>query len=97
MGEQARLIDDNDQHALLAAFHEHRADIMVAGDRYIYSTLKSRLPFLDIDHVRHLGYAGYTGMIEFARQLVAALESPVWERARRPPPWRMNTREALAA
>jgi nitrogenase molybdenum-cofactor synthesis protein NifE len=97
MGEQARLINDNDQHALLTAFHEHRADIMVAGDRYIYSTLKSRLPFLDIDHVRHLGYAGYTGMIEFARQLVAALESPIWERARRPPPWQMNTREALAA
>lgn len=54
MGENARLIGDNDQHALLAAFHEYRADIMVAGDRYIYSTLKSRLPFLDIDHVRHL-------------------------------------------
>ncbi|MDR0701841.1 MAG: nitrogenase iron-molybdenum cofactor biosynthesis protein NifE [Azoarcus sp.] len=97
MGRDARLLDDNDQHALLAAFREYRADIMVAGDRYIYSTLKSRLPFLDIDHVRHLGYAGYTGMIEFARQLTAAIESPVWERVRRAPPWREDGRVALAA
>ncbi|MDR2032225.1 MAG: nitrogenase iron-molybdenum cofactor biosynthesis protein NifE [Azoarcus sp.] len=97
MGEDARLISDNDQYVLLTAFREYRADIMVAGDRYIYSTLKSRLPFLDIDHVRHLGYASYTGMVEFARQLVAAIESPVWERVRRAPPWREAARETLAA
>jgi len=97
MGEQTRTIADNDQTALLAAFRDYRADIMVAGDRYIYSTLKSRLPFLDIDHVRDIGYAGYVGSVELARQLVAALESPVWERVRRPPPWRERPQVALAA
>jgi nitrogenase molybdenum-cofactor synthesis protein NifE len=87
MGPDALMIADNDQSALLAAFRECRADIMVAGDRYIFSTLKSRLPFLDIDHVRTTGYAGYRGMLELARNLVRALHNPVWRQVAEPPPW----------
>ncbi len=87
MGADARMIDDNDQVALLDTFEECKADILIAGDRYIYPTLKSRIPFLDIDHVRSVGYAGYTGMIELARQLVRSVESPVWANVRRTAPW----------
>jgi len=79
MGPDAKMISDNDQTKLIAAFHEHHADIMVAGDRYIYPSLKSRIPFLDIDHVRCVGYAGYEGMIELARNLDRAIHSPVWK------------------
>ncbi len=87
MGPEARMISDNDQTALIATFHECRADILIAGDRYIYPTLKSRIPFLDIDHVRDIGYAGYLGMVELARQLAAAIDSPVWAQVRSVPPW----------
>ena len=87
MGPEARMISDNDQTALLQTFHECRADILLAGDRYIYPTLKSRIPFLDIDHVRNIGYAGYEGMIELGRNLAIAIESPVWQQVRRPSPW----------
>ncbi|CAH2598876.1 Nitrogenase iron-molybdenum cofactor biosynthesis protein NifE [Rhodovastum atsumiense] len=87
MGEDARMIDDNDQTALLRCFHEQRADILIAGDRYIYPTLKARLPFLDVDHVRSIGYAGYTGAVELARNLAVTLHSPVWQHARTPAPW----------
>ncbi len=58
MGADAKMIDDNDQVALLRTFEDTNADILIAGDRYIYPTLKSRIPFLDIDHVRSIGYAG---------------------------------------
>ena len=88
MGPDAVLISDNDQTALIAAFHHYEADILIAGDRYIYPTLKSRLPFLDIDHVRRIGYAGYDGMIEFARNLDRAVHSPVWAQVRGRPGWR---------
>jgi nitrogenase molybdenum-iron cofactor biosynthesis protein NifE len=81
MGPQARMIEDNDQRGLIAAFHECRADVLVAGDRYIFPAMKSRLPFLDIDHVRRIGYAGYTGIVELARNLDAVANSPVWARA----------------
>ena len=87
MGPEALMISDNDQTALIRAYHDLGADIMVAGDRYIYPTLKSRLPFLDIDHVRSIGYAGYEGMIELARNLDRAVHSPVWEQLRKPAPW----------
>jgi len=87
MGPEARMISDNDQTRLLQLFHETQADIMVAGDRYIYPTLKSRVPFLDIDHVRSIGYAGYDGMIELGKRLCGALNSPVWAKVSRPAPW----------
>ena len=88
MGPDARMISDNDQTALLNTFHECQADILIAGDRYIYPTLKSRLPFLDIDHVRDIGYAGYVGMIELAQRLTCSMTSPVWQQVHTPAPWR---------
>jgi nitrogenase molybdenum-cofactor synthesis protein NifE len=78
MGPNARMISDNDQRALIEAFHSCEADILVAGDRYIFPSLKSRIPFLDIDHVRRIGYAGYAGIVELARNLDHAVHSPVW-------------------
>lgn len=98
MGPEARMISDNDQTALLQTFHDCRADILIAGDRYIYPTLKSRIPFLDIDHVRDIGYAGYDGMIELARQVAAAIDSPVWQQVRQPAPWALpSPLQAVAA
>lgn len=82
MGDDALMIADNDQKALIRTFHDTGAELMVAGDRYIYPTLKSRLPFLDIDHVRRIGYAGYDGMIELARNIDRAVFSPVWAQVR---------------
>jgi nitrogenase molybdenum-iron cofactor biosynthesis protein NifE len=87
MGPDARMIADNDQRALIRTFHETGAHILVAGDRYIYPTLKSRIPFLDIDHVRAIGYAGYEGMIELGRNLDRSLASPVWDQVRVPARW----------
>lgn len=87
MGPDAKMISDNDQTALIRTFHDCRGDILVAGDRYIYPTLKSRIPFLDIDHVRRIGYAGYDGMVELGRNLDRAIHSPVWRQVTTPAPW----------
>ena len=53
----------------------------------LYTALKARIPFLDINQEREFGYAGYTGMVELARQLVLSMESPVSAAVRRPAPW----------
>ncbi len=87
MGPRARLIANNDQTALLKTFREYRADILVAGDRYIYPTLKACIPFLDVDHVRDIGYAGYAGAVELAQQLAASIDNPVWRAVQQPAPW----------
>ncbi|MGA2450150.1 MAG: nitrogenase iron-molybdenum cofactor biosynthesis protein NifE [Polyangiaceae bacterium] len=90
MGPDARMLENNDQEALLRTFEELRADILIAGDRYIYPSLKARVPFLDLDHVRTIGYAGYPGAVEFGRQVVAAVEHPIWAQVRQPPPWELD-------
>jgi nitrogenase molybdenum-cofactor synthesis protein NifE len=87
MGPDARMIDNGTAAALLSAYKELRADILIAGGRNLYTALKARIPFLDINQEREFGYAGYLGMQELARQLALSMESPVWEAVRRPAPW----------
>ncbi|WP_165227756.1 nitrogenase iron-molybdenum cofactor biosynthesis protein NifE [Aquisphaera insulae] len=87
MGPKTRMIDDGNPRALLKIVHEQEADILIAGGRNMYTALKAKIPFLDINQERDFGYAGYEGMLELARQLALAIESPVWEAARRPTPW----------
>ena len=87
MGPDANMIEDGSPKALLGAYRDLRADILIAGGRNLYMALKSRIPFLDINQEREFGYAGYAGMPELARQLALTMESPVWEKVRRPAPW----------
>ena len=87
LGPKARMIEDNDQETLLRTFKDTGAEILIAGDRYIYPALKARVPFLDLDHVRDVGYAGYDGAIEFGRRIQLAIDHPVWARVGRRPPW----------
>ncbi len=99
MGEDARMITEGSPQALLDAFKEYRADILIAGGRNLYTALKARIPFLDINQEREFGYAGYEGMLELVRQLALTLEAPVWDKVRSPAPWavRKAADEALAA
>jgi len=87
MGEDARMIDDGSPKVLLSTYKETRADILIAGGRNLYTALKARIPFLDINQEREFAYAGYAGMVELARQLALSIESPVWPAVRKPAPW----------
>jgi nitrogenase molybdenum-cofactor synthesis protein NifE len=71
----------------LQAYRDYGADILIAGGRNLYTALKARIPFLDINQEREFGYAGYTGMLELVRQLALTLEAPVWDKVRKPAPW----------
>ncbi|MCK9282673.1 MAG: nitrogenase iron-molybdenum cofactor biosynthesis protein NifE [Rhodocyclaceae bacterium] len=87
MGDDVQTITDGSPRALLAAYKDYRADILIAGGRNLYTALKARIPFLDINQEREFGYAGYAGMLELVRQLALTLESPVWRKVRSPAPW----------
>ncbi|TXH02230.1 MAG: nitrogenase iron-molybdenum cofactor biosynthesis protein NifE [Rhodocyclaceae bacterium] len=87
MGEDTKMIDDGSPKALLSIYREYQADILIAGGRNLYTALKARIPFLDINQEREFGYEGYAGMEELARQLALSMNSPVWEAVRRPAPW----------
>ncbi|MBF0610303.1 MAG: nitrogenase iron-molybdenum cofactor biosynthesis protein NifE [Magnetococcales bacterium] len=87
MGEEAILIEEGNPRMMLDLYHQQRADVFIAGGRNMYTALKARLPFLDINQEREHAYAGYEGLVELARQLVLTINSPIWERMRRPAPW----------
>ena len=90
MGEEAVMIEDGNPRALLKIVSDQKADILIAGGRNMYTALKAKLPFLDINQEREFGYAGYTGMVELARQFALTLDSPVWADVRRPAPWQIS-------
>ena len=87
MGDETKMLDEGSPKALLSTYHEYHADILIAGGRNLYTALKARIPFLDINQEREFGYAGYAGMVELARQLALSMESPVWAAVRKPAPW----------
>jgi len=88
MGEDAVMLDEGNPRKLLDICHEQNVDILIAGGRNMYTALKARMPFLDVNQEREFGYAGYDGMIELARQLCNSIESPIWSAVRSAPPWR---------
>jgi nitrogenase molybdenum-cofactor synthesis protein NifE len=88
MGEDAKMIDEGKPEVLLKTFHEYQADILIAGGRNMYTALKAKIPFLDINQEREFGYEGYVGMLELVRQLTITLESPIWSAVRSNAPWK---------
>ncbi|GAB1260410.1 nitrogenase iron-molybdenum cofactor biosynthesis protein NifE [Aurantivibrio plasticivorans] len=90
MGDDVKMLDEGNPKILLQTVADYKADILIAGGRNMYTALKARIPFLDINQEREFAYAGYEGMLELVRQLTLTLESPVWEAVRRPAPWSEN-------
>lgn len=90
MGENTKMITDGSPKALIGVVKEYRADILIAGGRNMYTALKARIPFLDINQEREFPYEGYDGMVELARQLALTMESPVWNTVRKPAPWKKD-------
>ncbi|MBM96993.1 MAG: nitrogenase iron-molybdenum cofactor biosynthesis protein NifE [Oceanospirillaceae bacterium] len=87
MGDDVKMLDEGNPKALLKTVEDYKADILIAGGRNMYTALKARIPFLDINQEREFGYAGYDGMLELVKQLALTLESPVWQAVRKPAPW----------
>jgi nitrogenase molybdenum-cofactor synthesis protein NifE len=69
MHQDAKIIEDTSSAGLLQVMYEKLPDMIVAGGKTKYLALKTRTPFLDINHGRSHPYAGYAGMITFAKQL----------------------------
>jgi len=89
MGDDTLMIEDGSPKALIKIVHDYKADILIAGGRNMYTALKAKIPFLDINQEREFGYEGYQGMLELVKQLTLTIESPVWQAVRTPAPWKI--------
>jgi nitrogenase molybdenum-cofactor synthesis protein NifE len=94
MGADTKMVEDGSPRALINIVREYKVDILIAGGRNMYTALKARIPFLDINQEREFGYAGYEGMLELAKQLALTVESPIWEAVRKPAPWAITKETA---
>lgn len=90
MGADTKMVEDGSPRSLINIVREYKVDILIAGGRNMYTALKARIPFLDINQEREFGYAGYEGMLELAKQLALTVESPIWQAVRKPAPWAVS-------
>jgi nitrogenase molybdenum-cofactor synthesis protein NifE len=97
MHKDARIIDDTSTAGLLAVMREKLPDLIVAGGKTKFLALKTRTPFLDINHGRAHPYAGYEGMVTFARQLDLTVNNPIWPALLARAPWERSPDELEAA
>ncbi|MDR3410878.1 MAG: nitrogenase iron-molybdenum cofactor biosynthesis protein NifE [Formivibrio sp.] len=87
MGDEAHMIEEGTPAELVSLVDQYQADILIAGGRNLYTGLKARIPFLDVNQEREFAFAGYTGMVTLAQRLVNATTSPIWPLVRSSAPW----------
>ncbi len=97
MHKDARIIEDTSTAGLLAIMREKVPDLVVAGGKTKFLALKTRTPFLDINHGRAHPYAGYDGMVTFAKQLDLTVNNPIWPALNARAPWEWSDGEIEAA
>ncbi len=73
--EQAKLISD------------YGVDILLAGGRSLYTAIKKRVAFVDVNQEKKLSYGGYNGLLNFAKDVSFALKNPVFKIVAKESPW----------
>jgi nitrogenase molybdenum-cofactor synthesis protein NifE len=96
MHADAGIIEDTSTAGLLGVMRERMPDLIVAGGKTKFLALKTRTPFLDINHGRSHPYAGYEGMVTFARQLDLTVNNPIWRALEAKAPWELSDAEREA-
>ncbi len=73
--EQAKLID------------EHGVDILLAGGRSLYTAIKKKVAFVDVNQEKKVSYGAYGGLENLAKDVCAAVNNPVFKVVGEKAPW----------
>jgi len=76
--EQAKVIDERGAHILLA------------GGRSLYTAIKKKISFIDVNQEKKTSYGGYHGLLNLAEDLKYAFKNPVFANVGKAAPWEMN-------
>ena len=96
MHKDAKIIEDTSTAGLLAVMREKMPDLIVAGGKTKFLALKTKTPFMDINHGRSHPYAGYEGMVTFSKQLDMTVNNPIWPALNTPAPWEKSDEQLSA-
>lgn len=73
--EQGKLID------------EHNVDILLAGGRSLYTAIKKKVSFVDVNQEKKVSYGAYGGLENLAKDVVRAVQNPVFKVVGESAPW----------
>lgn len=73
--EQSKVIDEKGAHILLA------------GGRSLYTAIKKKISFIDVNQEKKVSYGGYNGLLNLAQDLYYAFNNPVFANVGRKAPW----------
>ena len=76
--EQAKLID------------EHNIDILLAGGRSLYTAIKKKVAFVDVNQEKKVSYGAYGGLVNLAIDVCNAVNNKVFKVVGTPEPWTTN-------
>lgn len=74
--EQAKLID------------EHNVDILLAGGRSLYTAIKKKVAFVDVNQEKKVSYGAYNGLINLAKDISYAVNNRVFKIVGAKEPWK---------
>lgn len=72
------IIDDANPLELSQLLVRQKADLLVAGVKERFLAYKMKIAFCDFNHDRTVNFEGYEGMMNFAQEVSASINSPVW-------------------
>jgi nitrogenase molybdenum-cofactor synthesis protein NifE len=73
------IIDDTNPLELSAFMRERSIDLLIGGVKERPIAYKLGVGFCDHNHERKIKLAGFQGMVNFAREVSATVNSPVWK------------------
>jgi nitrogenase molybdenum-cofactor synthesis protein NifE len=73
------ILDDANPLELSKYIIEKKADLFIGGVKERPIAYKMGIGFCDHNHERKIPLAGYSGMLNFAREVYATVTSPVWQ------------------
>ncbi len=76
------IVDDANPLELAELLVKQKADLMVAGVKERFIAYKLGVAFCDFNHDRVVEFEGFDGFVNFAREVDASINSPVWKAVR---------------
>ena len=76
--QQAQLID------------EHNIDILLAGGRSLYTAIKKKVAFVDVNQEKKVSYGAYGGLVNLAIDVCNAVNNRVFKVVGTNAPWENN-------
>lgn len=82
-----KMVSDTSAKNMMKLIREHNAEFFIAGSRNQYLAYKEKVAYIDVNQERESSYGGFSGAVNFARDLCYTLNSPAMSLAKEAAPW----------